>query len=966
MKNFQQSQRESSRSKAVVAESFQPAVTGQKRTSFISESPFYNVLAELRAEYHSALGGIQIEKLTNDARQAFIVKINSTPRHHLFSECQYRERHFSIDKAYKTSVNTQHGRTPVHYTETYFSAYSNERLIVHAYLNQQGRYMYAQVKRKYADGTTQEAVLDEALIECIRKNVTDATESIQFLFDERDARYARTQKKVGKLENNLAETFEQLKKTVGASLEAQESLWQQYSKLAKELVTSFEDFNRYSEIKSKRSVFIQKTVDYVDACRKEWALSDTVQVLPTATEIDSSLQDAAPLAVRKVQDSITSAFEQGFLKFKEDADNLQRFAKKAFESHTLEQLLEIQPLIERVNEQLLWVFAAPKNCFEMHKPIKQLLHKVYGDLDKYDKRLVSILEDGIVNGNISTVEKLFPFVGHRVSSEVYKKLINFIVNEDESKNSRKIEVCYYLYQNSNVYISTVRAMSKESVYSLSRTEHDTFKRHVLESVELKDLVVSGLFKLYCKSNLSAFEMLLTHGADAITWGVSGMQPGSSPPFTILHCVAVFGTAYYLPYLEALLRHGADPNGICTTEELKCQNQNKIKNIKYYLRAKQKVESRSGAKSLRVSFVQVEQQQKTTPPLQIVADRKDLNALALLLSYSTLGNIALCFGFLVNQAHIRACTSPVSQSPCIAVVNDSDTARTIASSQQSGKWPFSTFVFYPDSSRLDPTAREQSLETIRRVHQFLEKEIQNVKHKQQFRKAYRELFSLGERHFLLFIQNGEKKDIDSAYGIFRACDFLLTQAARRLNAAGQLALAECYMLELINKILETMPYTCFGRAEKEQITNGYSCRIGFYKKMHLLGIKKDTQVQDPWDANTSLTVSNQPYSIAWQEQKPATRARLRLAQDALSAHAIRSSVISTMPSMDKAFYLYSIPRSLSTAVSIRYSAWQPQSMAQEYPRFLLLKYDGTARRRRLENEGQASTQSDRPNNTCALL
>lgn len=964
MKNFQQSQRESSKFKAVGSESFQPSVTGQKRTSFISESPFYNVLAELRAESHSALQGIQIGELVNNSRQAFILKINSKPSHHLFSECQYRERHFSIDKVYKTSVNTQHGRTPIHYTETYFSAYSNECLIVHAYLNQQGRYMYAQLKKKYADGATQEAVLNEALIDFIRKNVTEATESIQFLFTEREVRYAKAQQKVDILENELAATFEQLKKTVGDRLEAQETLWQQYSNLAKELAISFEEFNRYSEIKSKRSVSIQKTVDYVDACRKEWALSDMVQVVPNATEIDSSLQDLAPLAVRKIQDSTISVFEQGLAKFKEDADHLHRFAKRAFESHTLEQLLEIRSFVERVKEQLLWVFAVPKDYFEVCKEIKQLLHKVYIDLDKYDKKLVSILEDGILNGKISIVENVFPLVGHRLRNDVYQELINLIVNEDKSKNSGKIQVCYYLYQNSNVYISTVRTMSKEVVYSLSKTEHNKFKSHLVVSEDFKDLVLSGLFKLYCKNNLPAFEMLLVHGADAITWGLAGTLSGSRAPFTMLHCVAAFGTSYYLPYLEALLRHGADPNGIYTTEVLKFQMQNKIKNIKGYLLAKQKVESRLGAKSLRGSFMQ-EEEQKPMPPLQVVADREDLNALELLLSYSNLGNIALCLGFLVNQDHVRTCMSPVSQEPFIAVVNDRVVATVRATSQlELGEWSFGTFVFYPNSSQLDPTARQKSLETIKRVHQFLEKEIQRLKHKQQFEEAYRKLFSLGERHFVLFIQNHAKDDIDRAYGIFRACDFLLTEAAKRLNAAGKLALVKRYLVELIKKILQTITHTSLSAEQKQGLTMNYNLRIAHCKNMHLLDVKKDAQVQDPWEANMPLTVSEQPYSITWQEQTPAARARLRLPQDAFSAPAILPGVISTMHSiMDKGSYPYSIPRTLST---VQYSAWQPQSMAQEYPRFLLLKYDGTARRRRLGNEERASIQSDRTNNTCALL
>lgn len=252
----------------------------RKCPRFIPNSPLFQTLSELIKEQPSFIQTLRIDhiKRKENNEEAFIIHLdNNSIKHCLPEECEsfkeYRlqERHFSIDKTYRTS-KSHHGLTPLHYTEVYASTKDRKKfIIVHVYSDKQGQLLYTQVK-EYNSPEEKSDLLEEEYdpsqgIELKLENEsallkTNARLSMSVmlpLFTERQKRYLNFKKEADTLEAKLSEA--------SRSLTGRDSL-AAYKKKAREFIEKINELNNYSELLDPRARWLEVNLEVLEA----WSL----------------------------------------------------------------------------------------------------------------------------------------------------------------------------------------------------------------------------------------------------------------------------------------------------------------------------------------------------------------------------------------------------------------------------------------------------------------------------------------------------------------------------------------------------------------------------------------------------------------------------------------------------------------------------------------------------------------------
>lgn len=759
-------------------------------------SPFYYLISKLIEEKHALIQGWEIEEIQNDVRNAFLILIPTQPTNDLFersktfSEFEYQDRHFTFDEIYKTN-HLQHGLTPVHYTERYFSRSSRQYIVVHAYLSIHGQYLYSEVTcRDESDSEKKDNIdIDKSLEVSIKKNMSNGYSVLEKLLEERERRYSD-------IERESRSSNERLN-VLSQSLSHEEDV-HAYIEEARKLIEITELLNHYSEKKSRVHLILEDRINEINSwCKPFGGVPDAV--------VKSYSAIAKPVSSDNSSSQITTftekpeAIVRRLLKQLEQLNNSLMIQKtnKGKEPVVSDPkiLIERNRVVEAINDVLLKAFSLPRHAFleEEKKRRGKIVSELMEKIKKHNDQCLSFLTTEFLNGHFSRYRENNDFIelleafqfklGHCFYQEVLEKLIR---SENSNEQENLIIACNYLYETFESYRYFIAEMSQNWTGIIPKVEAQK-----IFSTLNSNLEVSLLYWSYCKGNKNVFQMFLRHGAKVDIWGFR--KEGVKKSFFLFYCIGAFEKPGYLDYLELLLNHQVNADLIMTPEMKRANNKIFVENQKEVLKMNRN-EKNTKNKTVKDQFYLAQQATKDSALALVVlmVVRNDMTGLNLILPYSSPQNIAFCIGYLATRSGFSAHRFFSNEAPFMDFANHASEAHKRANlvRQHSVELPFLSFIIYPNGGE-DKNIVDTEFAQMKFLHKVLRSRIECLANDVEFDRVYRELFKLGMDEIL-------RENWENAFSAFEGCECLLAERCRLLNDQESLELMKKYAIELSEK------------------------------------------------------------------------------------------------------------------------------------------------------------------------
>lgn len=769
-------------------------------------SPLYHLISKLIEENFDCFNGENPEKIENEIRSAYLIPIHFPIENHLFEtqagfqDFLFEERHFSFDKLYKASESVQHGLTAIHYTETYYSRQKNQYIIVHAYLNRDGRYLYLQARRLGSDKKTliENLNIDSALERSVQLNMNQEAcrEKLDFLLEERRARYSELKENADYLDNELGDLFNKIVKN-GID---------EYIKKANAFIDVIADLNAYSEEKDYRGEFFLNQLQEIKEWEKRLRASSVVidadfcgSKVPVMT-VEKSVVSTKP------ESSVIESQEESFETIIKQLKKLENSLKKE-KAKTVLELSEKMSTFEKANQLLLALLSLPKEIFNK-KTCSSERDRAFlvftGAREKSYEEWLCFLKKFVLEGELKKVIEtcvLFPAFKSKLSKDFYEFLIMTVVNCMGVELEKKlVSVCDYFNENSEEYRNCILSFSQEQKFLILEKDIKKMSKYFHFDVN-----VSLLYKLYFNERKDLFSMFLQHGADPNTWGVKGVNQKEAP-FSLLYVIGAFEEEKRncLEYLELLLKYNANASQIYTTQKLRSMRHGMLKARQEVTKTNKTLASNSrrhgNNNNLRLDVVSTEIRSTL---LSLMAWRENSRGLELLLPSSSLEDIAYTFSFSINSKEINSRQIPSNIGGDIVFAENADdlTKKSNFFIQKVFELPFFIFGFYPinekNSFTMSIFKRAKTLYTV-----FEKKTL--LLNKEEFEDVYNKLFNRGSEML-------SQKEWKQAGWNFYACQYLLAIRCQKLTRKEKIKLMKDkipvlnpWLMKLIKELYKESP------------------------------------------------------------------------------------------------------------------------------------------------------------------
>ncbi len=493
------------------------------------KNSLFNLVTDLIREQHVLLRPYKIKTINQEVskRVAHLILFKEFSGTPIFSSDSYQliEKHLTIDKFYAdgNSIRGARGFTCAHYTEEYKSLTTSEKIVVHAYFNIQGQYIFSQVKIK------QDQYLDvgielEAAIKC---NSQQAFKMLSELLLEKSNRYIHA---VSEAALHQAEL-----ERLGSSANYTKEIRERYFKAGNMFLNLIKQINLLNDAEvDMRGRFVKEMLGTLTS---EEDMPSTSTGAAAATEL--SLEEVAATGSATVKPKTKKVLKTIKQMQDEQAKFLTRVMALEVElekffplgAGELKKILDAHETAALLNKALTnFVFFDTTS----KKPVKQkIVQRINQKISSLPKPL-ELLERFALEGSVANFMLLFEKAGANISVAFCSQFIRDVVmnTEDQSRLQNQISICDFLFEHSQIYRSAIFLCG----YSVDLAESGNGQ--------------SLLTKASLLLNFTAFSMLLKHG-----WNPNG--PGAIFGKGVLSNVRVqailsdSGT-----FLECLLEHGS--------------------------------------------------------------------------------------------------------------------------------------------------------------------------------------------------------------------------------------------------------------------------------------------------------------------------------------------------------------------------------------------------------------------------
>ncbi len=740
-----------------------------------AHSPLFYLITELLKDasdpLHRLLIAANIKKIAEDS--AFLLSIASSTKHTPLSFSGYRfsERHYRFDQFYKTNIQTQHGLSPLHYTETYMSDVPGmPDIVIHVYLTIQGHILYV-------DSSKPLSIQEEKIIE---NNVAHSKSIVSKLIDENNQRLLNVLAAANESEANL--------KSMSLSLNTPNEL-ARYIDACNRFTQEIAQVNLYSENPDPRAVSIfntlpslNKRLELLKKLSKPLRTDKPIEHLnePANTETTANIGiielDGVALLIKDTIQNLKQYLERLNL-------NKTNCPTRCINNPNLDEISQTYPLLEEIKQYLLIALCLPleidkKTMNSINEAWKTLQNKI----TEYDKYYLNVLMTAAKNGNISIFEPLFFLIEQNIPENFYEQLLDALIEcRKKSKVDSLIKTCEFLNTHSVLYKMGVFKFCKERKYPKSFQD---MNRLLSRSAFEADVEISTLCKLYLENHFSAFEILLKHGANANSWSFQYAK-STIKNYTLFYMAAIFRTLNYSQYFSTLLKYGANPN-------LKLYED--IKKMRFSLDLKDTIQAKKLAKPHQPIAILNQTHDKGGQVLSILESLNASDELELLLPYTNADILALVLSDLINM-DIFITRINTSTHPILRFVGSLEEANTILPTVVQ-KESFMGFVIYPNTSK-DTTSnlfKNKSMYVQKILECLQEKVNPNLLSELEFEQGYELLFDSG-------VCAKIKDKTFEAYVRFLACEFMITARLPLLNTENQYTLLTKHTSELSSKLIE---------------------------------------------------------------------------------------------------------------------------------------------------------------------
>lgn len=489
------------------------------------KNALFFLIEDLVKENHSSLARTKVVHKQKAARDVFFIKLETVVDEAVFSENDYycSDVHISVDKYY---YSNKMDFTCAHYTEEYTQANSNDVIVLHFYINAEGYGVGIQAKKKNG----KDVILTKEQKKKLERNASVAIKLINQLIEEKGSRLCALFKETELLEREIDVKSRQL--ITHKDLQA-------FIKLADEFSLKIDGINRYRD-------------DTVD-CRGQFILASVEKLIQTVKFSNERKSESVACAEEDPEPSVGKQEESNKTpeplknskasKMESKARLLSEFfaSERAFDkvckrvSSEIDVFMQQHDAAMRLNDALLAVFfnseIPESKKRELSKTASKKINVIVQQLPKLYKK-------ALVDGNVAEVKKLFEKFGDG-SLESYRDALENHLFLNDDLHTKRIEVCEFLFQNSQKYRS----------FSVTARKHYVQLYHNRPPMSL-------LWAAYVAfPGPSMLSMLLRHGFEPNSFGMEGSHRKANLIKSIL-LSRCFPVEHEVGAIRELLKGGA--------------------------------------------------------------------------------------------------------------------------------------------------------------------------------------------------------------------------------------------------------------------------------------------------------------------------------------------------------------------------------------------------------------------------
>ncbi len=710
-------------------------------------SKLYNLLEALENEQHSIFHEYTIYKLKAEERNYFLLPLVHLTTRVIMEDYLLEESHFSIDQVYYSNA-AEHGLTPIHYTETYFSNSKKKHIVIHGYLDEKSCYIYSQAKQVDKQNIMTDVIfkLDVHQENVFKKNFQESNLVLNDLLVIKNTRWQLAKKEADQLEMQLtalSRAFDP--KTTMSS----------YITKAYAFVQAVQKLNQYSEEQDARDKLMLNMLQNIEKIRS-YDQAHSEIAMPSTIVQGSECKNELLSNSNPSTDSLKSLYKKNMKDFEKSIKKVKTLnLSDTLQLNNTDILVTLNQWVAKLTEQAFLLYSFPKKCLIKKDEMK--IKNVFLEIDRYYKQYGMAFNQKALAGDLDSVKAWFPLLSETITPMFYSSLIESLVYKEKNKIQDKIlDICCYLKEKDPQYTRCISDIAQKARYSFLEKTENILNQEIPQSCE-----VSLLFKLYSDNKLSIFKTLIQHGISPNTWGVTG-SGDKQKFFSLFYCIAVYGgKTNYLEYLQILLEYKTNPNLIYTTEEMTALRSKKLHNTKKILQCKARYPSfLANANTFNMEALSWESS------LLIISRRAGLEGVNILLNSASPQNLAIAIAVLSENNKARKVSMLASDYDIIDANNQEQAYQKISRILEKKEENLITYVLYPNPSNTpkDNICILEVFQKIQLMLAMLKKKISEMNNA-EFHQHYEALFRIGE-------EEGYRDKIEESFYAFLGCESLL--------------------------------------------------------------------------------------------------------------------------------------------------------------------------------------------------
>ena len=503
------------------------------RPKGVKNNSLYNLIQNLEtpSNNNKLLNAHKVKLLQNDNRNAYIIELPGQPKELLFDNFKCRGRHLTIDKWF-AEANTKRGRkgcTAAHYTEQYYDASQNQK-ILHIFFDSQGNFAFAQI-----NNVDKNSIIRIDSVDLENKALENANDAIALLKQLLELKFSlyfeafnvsiKHQKALYQYSQNLSQAENR----------------QAYIKTARLFLDIIPMLNSYNDNGNDvRTKFIGDFLEQVQQLEKRISEEEkqrgnpgqAAAVLPNNQDDKSAPDLAEPIAVAAKKDPLQEAVSE--------IAELKKQLEEMLQSKVQDTqfFMTVYNIAKTLKEKLIDFMCVTglkshqKFIANAEKALALLPDIQQTDIQQY------FIECGR-KGDFESIERIFPFTDLEHQFKVYLQSIKALCDPavPEQLVPNHIRICQFLFKTSDVY----------KIYNAN---------YVVRVAYNPEMEFTTLAQICVVDRLEAFSMLLEQEFNPNGIGIIlnvGHQKIISPVTAVVAC------AKRPEFLQLILEYGGTPN-----------------------------------------------------------------------------------------------------------------------------------------------------------------------------------------------------------------------------------------------------------------------------------------------------------------------------------------------------------------------------------------------------------------------